>query len=815
MWKAFVWLLILIPFVSSAQKADSSRISRDTVKMKDVVVSTKVAVKISGDTISYNVDSLTKNPNATAEDALKKIPGVEITPEGKIMVNGKEMTKIFINGKIYTSEDIRTLTQNLPAQIIEKMQLADWYDEDAQFTGIKKGSTEKMLNLKIKKNYEQGIYGQAIAGAGTKNTYQAGTFTNYMSHNTRITAIAKMNNTGMSDVGITSSGNADNTKTSNPSATGITRRRLADITFSNDAGGKLKLNGSYNAWYNGNTQTQSSLRNTYLPGDSSLIQQQQRNVSNNSLNHRLSIRSDWAIDSMQSLQSDAGFSYRKNDAVTNSNDGTYYNNTDNLSFTRKSDISSAGEGYGLNLNNNYRRKFYKPKRTLTANASIRYNKDNNTGDNYNTNQYYYPADTNKNDFVSGEDKIAVNARGSVSYNEPITKYATMTLSYSYTYNKNENDRNVSTILNGYRYTDSTQSRLNNNYSNEHGISLSYYYNKDDKFRFSLQMDAQPFSRGISLSGFNNNYNLKQNGVNYSPGLYTRYDFSKTSNISLHYNVALRVPELSQLQVIPDYRDSLNIYLGNPGLMGEKRHNVYLYIMLADKKAKSSFSININANLVQDKVVNDITITASKRVSKPVNANGYYSTGISMNYNSKLNKYISYSLAASGNQSSNITITNGVQQLIPNTTWGLAARISFNNIDWYEGDITYNIRNNRLTTISGITNDLQTHTVAATGTFILPLQFRIIYFINYIHNEGLTASYNPDFMLFNGTIEKSFNKPKGVTLRAQGFDVFNNYPNVQRTFGDNYYEDRQANRLGRFFIFSLVYKFTYFPYKDKE
>ncbi len=783
--------------------------------MKDVVVSTKVAVKISGDTISYNVDSLTKNPNATAEDALKKIPGVEITSEGKIMVNGKEMTKIFINGKIYTSEDIRTLTQNLPAQIIEKMQLADWYDEDAQFTGIKKGSTEKMLNLKIKKNYEQGVYGQAIAGAGTKNTYQAGTFTNYMSHDTRITAIAKMNNTGMSDVGITSSGNADNTKASNPSATGITKRRLADISFSNDRGGKLKLNGSYNAWYNGNTQTQSSLRNTYLPGDSSLIQEQQRDVSNNSLNHKLSIRSDWAIDSMQSLQSDAGFSYRKNDVVANSNDGTYYNNTDNLSFTRKSDVSSAGEGYGLNLNNNYRRKFYKVKRTLTANAGIRYNKDNNTGDNYNTNQYYYPASTNKNDFVSGENKTSLNARGGVNYNEPVSKYSTLTLNYNYNYNKNENDRNVSTIVNGNRYTDTIQSRVNNNYSNEHAISLSYYYNKEDKFRFSVQMEAQPFSRGISLSGFSNNYNLKQNGVNYSPGLYTRYDFSKTSNISLHYNVALRVPELSQLQVIPDYRDSLNISLGNPNLTGEKRHNVYLYTMLADKKGKSSFSISTNASFVQDKVVNDITITASKRVSTPVNANGYYSAGISMNYNNKISKYLSYSLAASGNQSSNITITNGVQQLIPNTTWGASARLSFNNIDWYKGDISYNIRNNRLTTISGTTNDLQTHTVSVTGIFTLPLQFRIIYFINYIHNEGLTASYNPDFMLFNGTVEKSFNKPKGVTLRLQGFDVFNNYPNVQRTFGDNYYEDRQANRLGRFFIFSLVYKFTYFPYKEKE
>ncbi len=812
MWKYLLFILLL-PLTTYAQKADSlKRITKDTVIMQDVVVSTKVAVKVSGDTVSYNVDSLSKSPNATTEDVLKRLPGVEITPDGKIMANGKEITKIFINGKLYTSEDIRTLTQNLPAEVLEKMQLADWYDEESQFSGIKKGSTEKMLNLKIKKNYERGIYGQAIAGAGTQKTYQAGTFTNYMSNATRVTAILKMNNTGLSDVGITSSGNADNTRASTPNATGITTRRVADISFSNDNGGKMKLSGSYNAWYTNNSQQQSSLRNTYLTGDSALIQQQKRDINNTSLNHRLNIRSDLKIDSLQSLQSDIGLSYRKNDAVSTNNDGTYYNDKNNLSFTRNSAVKSLADGYGINISSTYRKRFHKPRRTLSTNMNIRYNKDDNAGDNKNTNQYYNPASININDFVSDEARHTIGTRVGASYNEPIGKLHTLSFSYNYNYNKNENDRSVWSVINDNRQVDTIQSREYDTYSNDHNINLSYQFHKEEKFRFNLQMEAQPFSRGILLSGYSNHIKLSQNGINYTPGLFTRIDINKNSNLNLHYNIGIRVPELTQLQVIPDFRDSLNIVLGNPNLAGEKRHNVSLNYNTSAKNNKSNFYANISTGWTYDKVVNNLEITASKRISTPTNADGYYNINGNAGYYKKIIKWLGASLSANGNQSNNIVITNNNKQIIPNQSAGGTMRIIFNGLDWYEGDVSYNYRVSKITNTAGITNSLQTQIINSSGTFTLPLQIRFIYFLNYIKNDGLLGNANPDFILVNATLEKTFSKPKGVCVRAQGFDVFNNYPNVQRSFGDNYFEDREANRLGRFFMLSLIYKFTYFPNK---
>jgi hypothetical protein len=174
--------------------------------------------------------------------------------------------------------------------------------------------------------------------------------------------------------------------------------------------------------------------------------------------------------------------------------------------------------------------------------------------------------------------------------------------------------------------------------------------------------------------------------------------------------------------------------------------------------------------------------------------------------------VNSNISANTGYTNNIVIANNQLLNLPNTYYSLAAKLVFTFGEWYEGDITYNYSNTNIQSTNNTSNVLQKHAVVNTATFTLPYKIRFIYYLNYIHNEGLTAAYNPDFVLVNATVEKSFFKSGSLVVRVQGFDVFNNYPNLQRTFGDNYYEDRSVNRLGRFFMFSLIYKFNYFPNK---
>src|SRR5690606_24825621 len=99
---------------------------------------------------------------------------------------------------------------------------------------------------------------------------------------------------------------------------------------------------------------------------------------------------------------------------------------------------------------------------------------------------------------------------------------------------------------------------------------------------------------------------------------------------------------------------------------------------------------------------------------------------------------------------------------------------------------------------------QTHTFSTDGTFFLPFDLKLGYFINYVYNLGLAENFDKDFMLVNLRLDKTFNKPKGLSVRLQAFDIFNNYPNVQRVVVDNYFEDKSFNRIGSYFMLSVIY-----------
>lgn len=153
-----------VPLLLTAQINQGDFIFNDTLSLSEVIITARTKLRVSGDTISYTVDSFYNHSVGTAEDALKRLPGVEFSDEGKITVQGSEVSKIFINGKEYDADDLRTISQNIPAEVLEKIQIADWYDEEAQFSGIKGNSSQKAINLQYKDEYVYAVHGRSIAG---------------------------------------------------------------------------------------------------------------------------------------------------------------------------------------------------------------------------------------------------------------------------------------------------------------------------------------------------------------------------------------------------------------------------------------------------------------------------------------------------------------------------------------------------------------------------------------------------------------------------------------------------------------------------
>ncbi len=804
-------LSFLLSFTALAQQDTTRSQTLDTLQLGEIVISAKTAVRIHGDTVSYRVDSFITDPLANTEDVLKRLPGVEVSREGKITIEGKPVNKLFINGKEYFADDLANVIRNLPAEVIEKIQVTDWRDEDAQFTGNKENATEKVVNLQMKKKYSGGVYGRAGAGYGTKGRYQAGLFANYMSGDAlRLTAIGNANNNGVSDVS-NDNGGANNTSWRSP---GVRTEQRGNFNFSYDRNKKFQLNGAYRFSNNDNYLERSSFRTTYLPADSLLLQQQDNRQNSGTQQHSLSLRSNYKFSEKTSLRTVLSGRVSNQSSVRNTEDITYEDSTRDVIFLRRTDATSDRYGSSISVANSFMKGFTKKGRTLLVNLNLGYNGSDVASANDNLNRYFTTPSINEVRNRSDETGNSFNSYAGFTYTEPLNEYNSLSLSYSNNFSRSKSDREVDVATNGVYTRDSIQSRGYENTNINNKIGLNYQYSKE-KLAAGAGFETEPYSRkSLLTTGIGND--VEQAGVNYFPKLFARYNISKSSQLSLGYNGGITPPSITQLQPIPDYTDSLNIFIGNPQLRPEVSNNISLRYANNDTKTGRNTWAFVQGSWVNSKIINNTELTGSRRTTTPVNADGNYNLSASVN---RMEPFIKKKLRATfslqGNLANNVSIVNGQMQQITNYTVAPGLRMTWFNDKWFEGSLDYSYRLNRVEGATQSNNTLQAHDLTHDGTFILPLGFRLSYYLSYMVNKGLAQNFQQEFFLFNAMADKTFIRPRGLSLRVQAFDVFNNYPTVQRNIGDNYYEDVSVNRVGSYLMFSLVYKFTSFPEKKPE
>ncbi|MEY4049534.1 MAG: hypothetical protein RL262_368, partial [Bacteroidota bacterium] len=168
----------------------------DASKMTSVTVTARrPPVVINGDSIEFNAENFKTPPNAVVEDLLKKMPGIEVDKSGGITVNGKTVTKVFVNGKEFFTGDPKMATKNLPADAIDKIQVYDRKSDQAMFTGIDDGTEETAINLKVKKDRNQSNFGKLTGGAGTPSRFDAQGNWNRLNNDEQYSLIGTANNT--------------------------------------------------------------------------------------------------------------------------------------------------------------------------------------------------------------------------------------------------------------------------------------------------------------------------------------------------------------------------------------------------------------------------------------------------------------------------------------------------------------------------------------------------------------------------------------------------------------------------------------------
>lgn len=798
----------------------NNEIHLDTVRMRlrnnslDSIIITRmiVPIVIKPDTIEFNAGSFKVKDNDVVEDLLKKLPGVEVAKDGTITAQGEKVTQVLVDGKPFFGSDPKTATQNLPADIIDKVQVIDQKSERARVTRIDDGQTEKVINITIRKNKKKGGFGRAYAGYGTSDRYEGRMSANYFNDARKMAIVAGGNNTGRSDY----STGTNELNTSYNNSNGINRDLQSRVTYADKLSKKLSIGADVGYFDNRNTTSQTRNRQTIL-GDSTNFYLEQSLSKRTRNGYNGSVNLTWEADSFTRVVINESGSIFKNEF----NSSSFFSSA--AALNRKINEGNRVNTNALNtptLNGtvNISRSFRKRGRGLFFNFTNSFN--NGEGDGFIlANNFFYPLSEPEfvqllNQFVRAGNK-ALGVSSSLGYNEPLSTKSFVGFNLAYSYNKNNTLREAydfdSASLVYDLYNDSLSTHFDNvTKTTTAGVSYSYTVKKGSLSIGTNWQKNETISRSLS-----DQHLYRQNFSGLAP--YAAYSFfTKGKRLHFSYNYGTRAPQPSQLQPVVDNSNPLYLRLGNPNLKYSVLHRfnftVNIYQLKSGLNVNSSANLNTTRNNISTSTVFDPH--TGVQTTMPVNLNGVYN-GLGRIYASRPvnvfgNKNSLYASLAL-NFYRNINLLNYERNATKSMMWNInggfsiavAEVVSLNlGVNARIQSVQYSLQQNR---------DNKSKAFGTDATLRLTPNKRSELLVNWSfdRNTGSAVGFNRVIHLVNVDLTQYLDKKKSVWLKFKVYDLLQQNVNVYRFSGENFIEDVQTDILTRFFLLSLNVRFNKF------
>lgn len=815
----------------NAQNTRSSlgtiKLGADNILLDAVVATAKAAeIVVKGDTTEYNADSYKVTESALLEDLFKKMPGVEIDEDGKITVNGREVKKIMVDGEEFFSSDPKVASKNLPAKMVDKIQVHDRRSDMSMMTGFDDGDEETVINLTVRPGMKEGLFGNAFAGYGSQDRYEGNAMVNYMKDKNQYTVLGGFNNTnnaGFSDLGTAMFGGGGGGRGMwrGPN-NGITKSGNAGFNFSQQFTKDLKLGGNLR-FGDTNNNTVSKMHTQNLLSSGNRLENE-NNVSNNwSQNFSMDFRMEWTPDTLTKIIfSPTGSIYKNKQNQV----GDFVTTLENVADTINSGDSrynSDGNGKNLSARLDISRTLGKKGRILSAQLSGGLSNSESNGNNLSNTYYYGSKDDDIIDQKLKNINDTRNWRAYVSYVEPIGNNNAIQLAYSYRQNDSESDRDtrIKDDNGNYSILDERYSkRLENSFANQE-VELNFQSVRKDydyMFGFTVQPSSSASKTYIGESLEND---FKRSVINYAPTAQFNYRWTRQHNIRLRYNGSTSQPSVNQLSPVEDVSNPLNITVGNPDLKPSFQHRLNIRYQNFNPEKNRHMGLFGNIRYLTNDIVSATTTdlatgaksTTYQNVSGNWNANGR----MMMNVPLKNIKFSVFSMTfASYNQSNGFsnTINDGDLSIEKNLskrvnlgeTLGLNYRSDV--IDFgVRGNVNYN---NVKNTLEGQRDqEFLNFGGTANTTLYLPYDFSVESDINYSTNSGYADGFTQDEWLWNASISKQIFKQKNGTIRFKIYDILQQRSNINRSVTSNYIRDTTTNTLTSYFMFHFVYRFNIF------
>lgn len=830
-------------------------LKQNSLNLKEVKVQGQISLATqNGDTTSFNSKAYKVNKDASAEDLVSKMPGVAIV-DGKVQAQGEEVKQVLVDGKRFFGDDANAVLKNLPAEIIDKVQVFDKKSDQSQFTGFDDGNASKTINIVTKAQFRNGIFGKVYGGYGYENKYKGGASVNIFKGNRRISILAQSNNINEQNfssedlVGVASiastggggrrggggqggaSGNAsDNFSVNNQN--GINTTSLFGLNYSDKWGKKTEVSSSYFFNWTKNDSKSSLLQQYILGSNNGLIYNETNNANSDNFNHRLNFKIETKLDSQNTISIQPKLSFQTN----NSSKKLLGFNTKELQNISNSINTNSSNllGYNLSALILFRHSFAKRGRTFSINATPTITE--NSGDNslYSLNTYY-----NKGiifaDTIDQKSTILKNGnsiKGNASYTEPFDSFNFLLVDYSTTYTDNYSSKRTFNSFNNdntYTYLDSSLTNVFKNQYQSQAGSLGYRFQKP-KINFSINA-AYQWAVLSKQQEIPSSYQLSKSFESVLPSAQFQYKFSPKKNLRINYRTSNNAPSIDQLQDVINNTNALQLSTGNPELKQDFQQNLNMrYSGVNTVKATSFFALlgaNYSSNYIgnstlianQDTTVyNSVFLKQGSQIIRPVNLDGYFSLRSFINYTFPIKKIkTNLSLNVSGNYNNVPGLINTQINYAKTATGGLGIVLSSNiseKIDFtISSNSSYSNINNTLQSSSNTTYFSQNSKLKITLNpwkgLVLQSEYSNMYY------TGLTSAFNQSISLWNAAIGYKFLKNKQAELRLTVCDLLNQNNSVARTNTDSYIQDSQTNVLNRYYMLTFTYNFKKYFAKKEE
>jgi len=797
-----------------------------TEELDELVVSAEhIPMVVKRDTLEYNANAFATRPNAVVEDLLRRLPGIEVEADGSIKAQGEDVQKVLVDGKEFFGDDPKIATKNLPAAAIERVQVYDKKSDMAEFTGVDDGEEQKTINLELKEDAKNGYFGNMSGGYSAEGRYDGQASINRFSPNTQLAFIGNFNNINrqgfsfgdymsfMGGMGAMMSGDfrmgGGGINIGGNLSDGFSETLALGLNASRDFGSDTEIRSSYFISSIENNQVRSILSQQVLGSALAANTDENSTQFSDNLTHRLNLNVNQEFGEGHDLRLRSNFtlssSSLSNIGVRSTTDlaGIVQNSSDTSYLT-------DGNSTRGSANLTWRKRLNDDGTSVVAESRLNLN-DSDTD-----------ADLESLTGIAGEGNVLTyqeiqqiqESLGNtlqqvqrLSVTQSIGKEHLFEVQAERQAINEDKDQVVYDLVSGTQIrNDLLSSGLDRSYTYLRG-GLTYRRSWE-KVNVGVGVEVQESSLEGTI--IENDISVSNGYTHVLPTLQLNWSPAQGRNLWLRYNTSTREPSMNELQPFTDNSDPLNIYVGNPELEPEYRHQMTLRYSYFDQFTFINFFAWASANYTANNITRSRTIGdgLAQEVTS-VNTDGDWTYTGNFNFGAPLR-----SLGMKFNVSNNAMYNRGLEIINAEQSESRTLRntvrltLENRNKEFFDvsvtGSFTYN-------DVAYSLNDRQDQSYvnssySARGSIYLGETWEISSSLDYRMYSQEVFGEARSVPLWEASITKSLIGQR-ADLQLIGLDLLDRNEGISFTNSGNFIREERINSLGRYVMLKFIYRLS--------